>query len=139
MNGEVLLRDGKHTRGAARAAPARPTGAEGLASPSGGVANAKSTSVFRQRSGSALCYACGKLNRVDAAVCFYCGRRHPGLWGFAPSLGWLFGRVSVAKAITVVCGVAYLAALALDPGAVARPRGVFNLLPRAPPRSTRSA
>ena len=64
--------------------------------------------VFRQRSGSALCYACGKLNRVDAAVCFYCGRRQPGLWGFAPGLGRLLGRVSVAKAITLVCGAAYL-------------------------------
>ena len=82
--------------------------------------------VFRKRSGSALCYACGKLNRVDAAVCFYCGRRQPGLWGFAPALGRLIGRVSVAKAITLVCGAAYLLALALDPGAAMRPRGVFN-------------
>ena len=77
--------------------------------------------VFRKRSGSALCYACGKLNRVDAAVCFYCGRRQPGLWGFAPALGRLIGRVSVAKAITLVCGVAYLLALALDPGAAHAP------------------
>jgi signal transduction histidine kinase/membrane associated rhomboid family serine protease/ActR/RegA family two-component response regulator len=84
--------------------------------------------VFRKRSGSALCYSCGKLNRVDAAVCFYCGRRQPGLWGFAPSLGRLFGRLSVAKAITLVCGVTYLLALALDPGAAMRPRGVFNIL-----------
>ena len=84
--------------------------------------------VFRKRSGSALCYACGKLNRVDAAVCFYCGRRQPGLWGFAPALGWLIGRVSVAKAITLVCGAAYLLALALDPGALTRPRGLYNLL-----------
>ncbi len=84
--------------------------------------------VFRKRSGSALCYACGKLNRVDAAVCFYCGRRQPGLWGFAPALGWLIGRVSVAKAITLVCGAAYLLALGLDPGALTRPRGLFNLL-----------
>ena len=84
--------------------------------------------MFRQRSGSSLCYACGKLNRVDAAVCFYCGRRQPGLWGFAPSLGRLIGRVSVAKAITLVCGAAYLLALALDPGALTRPRGLFNIL-----------
>lgn len=84
--------------------------------------------VFRKRSGSALCYACGKLNRVDAAVCFYCGRRQPGLWGFAPALGQFIGRMSVAKAITIVCGAAYLLALALDPGAAMRPGGVFNLL-----------
>ena len=84
--------------------------------------------MFRKRSGSALCYACGKLNRVDAAVCFYCGRRQPGLWGFAPALGQLIGRVSVAKAITIVCGAAYLLALGLDPSALTRPRGPFNLL-----------
>ena len=41
--------------------------------------------MFRQRTGSSLCYRCGKLNRVDAAECFYCGARRPGLWGFAPS------------------------------------------------------
>src|SRR5258705_11933284 len=88
--------------------------------------------VFRKRSGSALCYACGKLNRVDAAVCFYCGRRQPGLWGFAPALGQLIGRVSVAKAITLVCGAAYLLALALDPSALARPRGHFTILSPTP-------
>ena len=84
--------------------------------------------MFRQRTGSSLCYACGKLNRVDASVCFYCGRRNPGLWGFGPSLGRVIGRVSVGKAITLVCGIAYLASLALDPAALARPRGLFNIL-----------
>jgi hypothetical protein len=84
--------------------------------------------VFRQRTGSSLCYACGKLNRVDASVCFYCGRRNPGLWGFGPSLGRVIGRVSVGKAITLVCAIAYLVSLALDPAALARPRGVFNIL-----------
>ncbi len=84
--------------------------------------------MFRQRTGSSLCYACGKLNRVDASVCFYCGRRNPGLWGFGPSLGRMIGRVSVGKAITLLCAIAYLVSLALDPAALARPRGVFNLL-----------
>ena len=73
--------------------------------------------LFRQRSGSALCYACGKLNRIDAPVCFYCGRRNPGLWGFAPAFGRLLGQVNVGKAITIVCAVAYLISLALDPTA----------------------
>lgn len=84
--------------------------------------------VFRQRSGSALCYACGKLNRIDADVCFYCGRRNPGLWGFGPSLGRFVGRLSVGKTIAIVCALAYLASLALDPAAVFRARGVFNIL-----------
>jgi rhomboid protease GluP len=84
--------------------------------------------VLRKTSGSSLCYACGKLNRVDASVCFYCGRRNPGLWGFGPWLGRLAGRLDFARIVTVVCVVAYAAALLLDPAAAMRPRGVFNLL-----------
>jgi len=84
--------------------------------------------VFRQRSGSSLCYACGKLNRVDAAVCFYCGRRNPGLWGYGQSLGRLIGGLDFAGLVTVVAVVAYIAALALDPRAILARRGVFDLL-----------
>jgi membrane associated rhomboid family serine protease len=84
--------------------------------------------MFRQRSGSSLCFACGKLNRVDAAVCFYCGARQPGLWGFAPLLGRVIGRLDVARAIIAVCVVAYVASLLLNPAAALRPRGVFDLL-----------
>lgn len=84
--------------------------------------------MFRQRSGSSLCYACGKLNRVDASVCFYCGARRPGLWGFGPLLGRVVGRLDVARLVTIVCIVAYAASLLLDPGAALRARGLFDIL-----------
>jgi rhomboid protease GluP len=84
--------------------------------------------VFRQRSGSSLCYACGKLNRVDAPVCFYCGARRPGLWGFGPALGRIIVRLDVARLIIVTCAVAYVASLLVDPGAVLQPRGLFGIL-----------
>lgn len=84
--------------------------------------------MLRKTSGSSLCYACGKLNRVDASVCFYCERRNLGLWGFGPWLGRLAGRLDFARIVTVVCIAAYAASLLLDPAAAMRPRGVFNLL-----------
>jgi membrane associated rhomboid family serine protease len=84
--------------------------------------------MFRQMSGSSLCYACGKLNRVDAAVCFYCGARHPGLWGFGAAVSRLVGQLDFGRAVTVVCAVAYLASLALSPGSFGPPRGMFDIL-----------
>lgn len=84
--------------------------------------------MFRQTSGSSLCYACGKLNRVDAAVCFYCGARRPGLWGFGPLAGRLIGRLDFARAVTVVGVAAYVASLVLDPAAAFAARGPFDLL-----------
>ena len=84
--------------------------------------------MLRQTSGSSLCYACGKLNRVDAAVCFYCGARRPGLWGFAPVLGRFVGRFEFARLVIVACIAAYAASILLDPQAALRPRGPFNFL-----------
>lgn len=84
--------------------------------------------MFRKTSGSILCYACGRLNRADADVCFHCGRRNPGLWGWAPALGRVLGRVDVARIVTVLCIVAYVATLLLDPRSAFRARGPFDLL-----------
>jgi rhomboid protease GluP len=38
------------------------------------------------------------------------------------------GRLGFARIVSVVCVAAYLASLALDPGAAARPRGIFGIL-----------
>src|SRR5258707_2202151 len=84
--------------------------------------------MFRQRSGSSLCYRCGKLNRVDAAVCFYCGARRPGLWGFAPMVGRLVGGLDFAGAVIAACAVFYVASILLDPAAAFRARSPFDML-----------
>jgi rhomboid protease GluP len=84
--------------------------------------------VFRRRGGSSLCYACGKLNRVDAAACFYCGARRPGLWGLGPALGRAVGRLDVARLIIFGCAAAYAASLLWDPAAALRARGLFDIL-----------
>src|SRR5215831_4544485 len=40
----------------------------------------------RQRTGSVICTSCGVLVGVNDDHCYNCGRRNPGLWGFAPAL-----------------------------------------------------
>jgi hypothetical protein len=40
----------------------------------------------RQRTGSVVCSSCGSLVGVNDDRCYSCGRRNPGLWGFAPAL-----------------------------------------------------
>jgi rhomboid protease GluP len=40
----------------------------------------------RKTEGSVLCTSCGVLVGVNDPTCYNCGRRNPGLWGFAPAL-----------------------------------------------------
>ena len=40
----------------------------------------------RQREGSVICTSCGVLVGVNDDTCYNCGRRNPGLWGYAPAL-----------------------------------------------------
>jgi rhomboid protease GluP len=40
----------------------------------------------RQTEGSVLCTSCGVLVGVADDRCYNCGRRNPGLWGYAPAL-----------------------------------------------------
>ncbi len=40
----------------------------------------------RQTEGSVLCTSCGVLVGVNDDACYNCGRRNPGLWGYATAL-----------------------------------------------------
>src|SRR5690606_28120305 len=40
----------------------------------------------RQTEGSVICTSCGVLVGVNDETCYSCGRRNPGLWGYAASL-----------------------------------------------------
>src|SRR4029453_2382144 len=40
----------------------------------------------RQRSGSVICSSCGVLVGINDDRCYNCGRRNPGMWGYAPIL-----------------------------------------------------
>ena len=71
---------------------------------------------LRQRTGSVLCTSCGVLVGVGDATCYNCGRRNPGLWGFAPVLR-NFGRdLGFVPFIIGTCILAYGASLLLSRG-----------------------
>ena len=81
--------------------------------------------MFRKTRGAILCPYCGRLTNAEAPECLVCGRRNPGLWGFAGPLRILFRRRRFTDVVTVVCIVAYLVSLLMDPASLFRPRGFF--------------
>jgi rhomboid protease GluP len=82
----------------------------------------------RQRAGSVLCSSCGKLVGVRDEVCWNCGRRNPGLWGFAPVLRRLGYDLGFVPIVMGGCAALYLASLLLDPSGI-RQEGVSILAP----------
>jgi rhomboid protease GluP len=59
----------------------------------------------RKREGSVICASCGVLVGVNDDRCYNCGRRNPGLWGYAPalrSLGQDLGFVTLVIGATIV-------------------------------------
>jgi rhomboid protease GluP len=83
--------------------------------------------MFRKTTGSILCPSCGRLTHASAPVCLVCGRRNPGMWGFAGPLRQLFRSWNFTNAVTLACVVLYIATLVFDPAAALRPRGVFDV------------
>jgi rhomboid protease GluP len=82
--------------------------------------------MFRKTRGTILCPSCGRLTSAEARECLVCGRRNPGMFGFAAPLRALFGRRSFTDVVTVACIVLYVASLVFDPRAAASGRGPFD-------------
>jgi rhomboid protease GluP len=82
--------------------------------------------MFRKTSGTILCPSCGRLTSADAAECLVCGRRNPGMWGFAAPLRAIFGRHSFTNIVTAACIALYVASLLLDPRAAFSARNPFD-------------
>ena len=61
----------------------------------------------RQTSGSVVCTSCGYLVGVNDEKCYHCGRRNPGLWGFAPALRSLGHDMGFVPFVTGTCIVLY--------------------------------
>jgi rhomboid protease GluP len=70
----------------------------------------------RQRSGSVVCSSCGNLVGVNDETCYQCGRRHPGLWGFAPVLRRLGHDMGFVPFVTGMCLVLYALTYLLSVG-----------------------
>jgi rhomboid protease GluP len=65
----------------------------------------------RQTSGSVVCVSCGYLVGVNDDKCYHCGRRNPGLWGFAPALRSLGHDLGFVPFVTGTCVVLYALSL----------------------------
>jgi rhomboid protease GluP len=66
------------------------------------------------RPSSVLCPSCGTLVGVKDEQCLNCGRRYPGMFGFAHVLRNLGDEATFANLVMLVCGALYLATLAAD-------------------------
>lgn len=81
----------------------------------------------RQRTGAVVCTACGSLVGVNDERCYTCGRRNPGLWGFAPLLRSLGSDLGFVTFVLGACIVLYVATLVMS-GAGIRMNGLISLL-----------
>jgi rhomboid protease GluP len=81
----------------------------------------------RQTSGAVVCSSCGQLVGVDDATCYNCGRRNPGLWGWAPALRSLGHDLGFVTFVTGTCIVVFTLTLLTSGGDIGF-RGIFDLL-----------
>jgi rhomboid protease GluP len=82
----------------------------------------------RQTSGSVVCASCGYLVGVNDARCYHCGRRNPGLWGFAPAVRRLGQDMGFVPFVTGTCVAVYvLTLIASGPDALGG-GGLFSFL-----------
>lgn len=80
----------------------------------------------RQTTGSVVCVSCGYLVGVNDDKCYHCGRRNPGLWGFAPALRSLGHDLGFVPFVTGTCIVMYVITLVW--GGASLGGGLFNML-----------
>jgi membrane associated rhomboid family serine protease len=84
----------------------------------------------RQTTGSVVCTSCGSLVGVNDEQCYTCGRRNPGLWGFAPVLRRLGNDFGFVPVVVYGCSALYVLSLVLTMmvGGDVMGRGLFSIL-----------
>lgn len=81
----------------------------------------------RQTSGSVVCVSCGYLVGVNDDHCYNCGRRNPGLWGYATAVRRLGNDLGFVPLVIGICGIAFLLSLFMSRGNIGG-GGLFNIL-----------
>jgi rhomboid protease GluP len=81
----------------------------------------------RQKTGSVVCASCGYLVGVNDDRCYHCGRRNPGLWGFAPALRRLGNDLGFVPFMTGICVLVFVLSLLASRGEIGM-EGLFGLL-----------
>jgi rhomboid protease GluP len=69
----------------------------------------------RQKEGSVICPYCRKLVGVNDKECWNCGKKNPGMWGFAPLLRHFGNNLDFTNLVTWGCVALYIATLLFDP------------------------
>ena len=82
----------------------------------------------RQTTGSVVCASCGYLVGVRDETCYHCGRRNPGLWGFAPALRSLGNDLGFVPFMTATCIFLYVMSLIATGPGVLQGGGMMNFL-----------
>ena len=68
----------------------------------------------RKTEGSVICTSCGVLVGVNDPTCYNCGRRNPGLWGFAPALRALGNDLGFVPIVTGGTIIMYVLSLVMS-------------------------
>jgi rhomboid protease GluP len=82
----------------------------------------------RQTTGAVVCASCGYLVGVNDAACYHCGRKNPGLWGFAPALRSLGQDLGFVPFVTGLCVLIFALTLVYTGGGIAMRGGLFSFL-----------
>ena len=82
----------------------------------------------RQTTGSVVCTSCGSLVGVRDEKCYNCGRRNPGLWGFAPMLRSLGNDLGFVPLVIWGSGALYVISILLSRNAMRMGGGLFGFL-----------
>ncbi len=75
-----------------------------------------------------VCSSCGSLVGVRDEKCYNCGRRNPGLWGFAPLLRSLGNDLGFVPLVIWGSGALYVLSLLLSGSSMRMGGGLFGFL-----------